>query len=72
MVTRPDGTRNDARPGTTDERHLDLTPVAENRWAATDPAGNVRRTVTSREEVRPMNAVPTWVLPLVVTAARLT
>jgi hypothetical protein len=29
-------------------------------------------TVTGREEVRPMNAVSMWVLPLVVTVGRLT
>jgi hypothetical protein len=33
---------------------------------------SVRETVTSREEVRPMNAVRTWVLSLVVTVGRLT
>jgi hypothetical protein len=35
-------------------------------------AGSVRATVTSREEVRPMNAVSMWVLSLVVTVGRLT
>lgn len=30
----------------------------------------VRETVTSREEVRPMNAVTMWVLPLVFTVER--
>jgi hypothetical protein len=34
--------------------------------------GNVPEAVTPREEVRPMNAVRTWVLPLVVTVGRLT
>ena len=34
--------------------------------------GNVPQAVTPREEVRPMNAVRTWVLPLVVTVGRLT
>jgi hypothetical protein len=29
-------------------------------------------TATSPEEVRPMNAVPMWVLPLFVTVGRLT
>jgi hypothetical protein len=33
---------------------------------------NVRAAVTPREEVRPMNAVRTWVLPRVFTAGRLT
>jgi hypothetical protein len=33
---------------------------------------SVRETVTPREEVRPMNAVRMWVLPLVVTVGRLT
>jgi hypothetical protein len=33
---------------------------------------SVPQAVTPREEVRPMNAVPTWVLPLVVTVGRLT
>jgi hypothetical protein len=33
---------------------------------------NVRETVTSREEVRPMNAVTMWVLPLVYAVGRLT
>ena len=33
---------------------------------------SVRETVTSREEVRPMNAVTVWVLPLVFTVRRLT
>jgi len=32
----------------------------------------LRLTVTLLEEVRPMNAVPLWVLPLAVTAGRLT
>jgi hypothetical protein len=36
------------------------------------PADTVRWTVTFREEVRPMNAVSMWVLPLVVTVGRLT
>jgi hypothetical protein len=31
---------------------------------------SVRETVTSRKEVRPMNAVTMWVLPLVFTAER--
>lgn len=30
----------------------------------------VRETVTSREEVRPMNAIFVWVLPLVFTVER--
>jgi hypothetical protein len=34
--------------------------------------GNVPDAVTAREEVRPMNVIRTWVLPLVVTARRLT
>jgi len=33
---------------------------------------SVRQTVTSLEEVRPMNAVSMWVLPLFVTVGRLT
>jgi len=33
-----------------------------------DRAGSFRSTVTPPEEVRPMNAVSTWVLPLAVTA----
>ena len=33
--------------------------------------GSVRETVTSREEVRPMNARTMWVLPLVFTVRRL-
>jgi hypothetical protein len=32
----------------------------------------VQPTVTPPEEVRPMNAVSMWVLPLAVTAGRLT
>jgi hypothetical protein len=32
----------------------------------------VAETVRPREEVRPMNAVSMWVLPLVVTVGRLT
>jgi hypothetical protein len=35
-------------------------------------ADNVREAVTPSEEVRPMNAVRTWVLPIVVMAGRLT
>jgi hypothetical protein len=31
---------------------------------------SVRKTVTSHEEVRPMNAVTTWVLPLVFAVER--
>jgi hypothetical protein len=31
---------------------------------------SVRQTVTSREEVRPMNARTMWVLPLVFTVER--
>ena len=31
---------------------------------------SVRETVTPREEVRPMNAVTMWVLPLVFTVER--
>ncbi len=31
------------------------------------PADSVRFTVTSSEEVRPMNAVTVWVLPLFTT-----
>jgi len=31
---------------------------------------SVRETVTSREEVRPMNAITMWVLPLVFTVER--
>jgi hypothetical protein len=34
------------------------------------PVDSVRETVTSREEVRPMNAVTMWVLPLVFTVQR--
>jgi hypothetical protein len=34
--------------------------------------GSVRGTVTGREEVRPMNAVSKWVLPLFITVGRLT
>ena len=48
-------------------RSPDLT---DNRLATCRPAGNVPRAVTSREEVRPMNAT-TWVLPLPVTGGRL-
>jgi hypothetical protein len=33
-------------------------------------SGSVRNTVTCREEVRPMNAVTKWVLPLVVAVER--
>jgi hypothetical protein len=33
--------------------------------------GNVPEAVTLRGEVRPMNVVRTWVLPLVVTVGRL-
>jgi len=33
---------------------------------------SVRETVTSREEVRPMNVLTMWVLPLVFTVGRLT
>jgi hypothetical protein len=35
-------------------------------------ADSLLQTGTSREEVRPMNAVSMWVLPLVVTVGRLT
>ncbi|MGP3911391.1 hypothetical protein [Nonomuraea sp. 10N515B] len=35
-------------------------------------ADSVRGTVTGRKEVRPMNAVSMWVLPLVITVGRLT
>jgi hypothetical protein len=33
---------------------------------------SVRETATSREEVRPMNAITMWVLPLVFTVGRST
>ncbi|WP_223838305.1 hypothetical protein [Saccharopolyspora pogona] len=32
-------------------------------WAGARSVGSVRESVTSREEVRPMNAVSVWVLP---------
>jgi hypothetical protein len=40
----------------------------EKGWRDDDRAGSLRLTVTPSEEVRPMNAVSTWVLPLFVTA----
>jgi len=53
------------------------------KWRSHEERGNLvgrttfgqigsRETVTPPEEVRPMNAVRTWVLPLVVTVGRLT
>jgi hypothetical protein len=41
-------------------------------WADDSPAGIVPATVTPHEEVRPMKAVRTWVLPLAVMVGRLT
>jgi len=35
------------------------------------PVDSLRETVTSREEVRPMNAGTMWVLPLVFAVGRL-
>jgi hypothetical protein len=42
------------------------------KWIGRDSVqvDSVRETVTSREEVRPMNAVTMWVLPLVFTVER--
>jgi hypothetical protein len=42
------------------------------KWVGRDSVqvDSVRETVTSREEVRPMNAVTMWVLPLVFTVER--
>ena len=42
------------------------------KWVGRDSVqvDSVRQTVTSREEVRPMNAVTMWVLPLVFTVGR--
>jgi hypothetical protein len=42
------------------------------KWVGRDSVqvDNVRETVTSREEVRPMNAITMWVLPLVFTVER--
>jgi hypothetical protein len=44
----------------------------EMGWAGRRSADSLREAVTSREEVRPMNAVSRWVLPLFVTVGRLT
>jgi hypothetical protein len=68
------------RPGTghADERSGTQGPawsrdhVAEKGWAGSHRAGSLQPTVTPSEEVRPMNAVSMWVLPLAVTAGRLT
>ena len=42
------------------------------KWVGRDSVqvDSVRETVISREEVRPMNAVSMWVLPLVFTVER--
>ena len=39
-------------------------------WTDSVQVDSVRETVTSREEVRPMNVLTMWVLPLVFTAGR--
>ena len=57
-------------------RRLEARPAMPVDWK-TVSRGRVRvdsvpGAVTPREEVRPMNAVRTWVLPLVVTVGRLT
>ena len=58
--------RREARPGA-GRRTLQLTPSGsvENRWGTGARAATVGPTATPPEEVRPMNAVRTWVLPLV-------
>jgi hypothetical protein len=43
------------------------TPDCEKCWTGGEPLVSVRKAVTSREEVRPMNQVTMWVLPLVFT-----
>jgi hypothetical protein len=56
--------RREARPGD-GRRTLQLTPSGsvENRWGTGARAATVGPTATPPEEVRPMNAVRTWVLP---------
>ncbi|GHH86289.1 hypothetical protein GCM10018793_57580 [Streptomyces sulfonofaciens] len=48
------------------------TRSPENGLDGKHAAVNVRETVLPQEEVRPMNAVFEWVLPLLVTVGRLT
>jgi hypothetical protein len=59
-----------AAPGTRSPEHVRLGEERVGRDA--DRSCSVLVTVTGREEVRPMNAVSTWVLPLFVTAGRST
>jgi hypothetical protein len=40
----------------------------ENELGGRRPAGNVRDAMTPTEEVRPMNAVTVWVLPVGIMA----
>jgi hypothetical protein len=48
-------------------------PLAGKKgWWDEIPVDSLPEAVTSREEVRPMNAVWKWVLPLFVTVGRLT
>jgi hypothetical protein len=46
------------------KRAIDVVRQRSNGQAS------VRGTLTSREEVRPMNAITIWVLPLVFTVVR--
>jgi hypothetical protein len=54
--------------------HWPLPGWSARKWldGTTFALKSLPQTVTSREEVRPMNAVSMWVLPLVVTVGRLT
>jgi hypothetical protein len=77
------GTRRGGLSKTPGRRHRPPAPGHASRGVCNRAAGrrkmggrdsaqvdSVRETVTSREEVRPMNATTMWVLPLVFTVGR--
>ncbi len=51
-------------------RHPATEPLQKTRWRTTATTATFRKAVRENEEVVPVNAVSTWVLPSGVTVGR--